>query len=410
MRVGRTVPPAAAPIGLIEIVQGFSGILQGEETLECLKSELKDLYQVGEVSLVSSGKAALVLILQALRELKPDRDEVIIPAYTCYSVPSAILRAGLKVRLSDIDPATLDFNFEALHKAIQASGRRLLVVLPVHLYGLMADVGRVQRLVDSDTFVVEDAAQAMGGFETASKPGSLGDAGLLSLGRGKALSSVHGGIILTNRKDIAAALGSRINNLPGCAPALVASLVFQALVLMVFLRPSWFWLPKSIPWLRLGETLFDTSFPLLRMSPFQAGVLRRWRARLQGLNRERKHRAKCWQQALQSVGEHMLCPIQPQKPHAAPFIRLPVKACSPALASRLAAESENHGLGIMPGYPASLNRVSFLHGPFGGKSFLGAEETVKTLLTFPIHPFVAHRDIQKAMEVITRSIKENASL
>ncbi len=407
MRIGRTIPPAAAPIRFREIVQGLLGTLQGEPSLERLKSELKALYQVRHVSLVSSGKAALVLILQSLRELKPDRYEVLIPAYTCYSVPSAIISAGLKVRLCDIDPSTLDFDFQALPKAIHESGRRLLAVVSVHLYGLLADVERVRGLVGSNAFVVEDAAQAMGCFDHITKAGTLGDAGFFSLGRGKAISSVQGGIILTSRKDVAAELESLINKIPGYSPGRTANLVFQAFGLMVLIRPSWFWLPKSIPSLRLGETLFDTTFPLLRMSPFQAGVLSRCREKLQGLKVSRRDRVKRWQAALQFLDDRALRAINPQKAHGTAFIRLPIKTHSAALAKRIVAESNRYGLGIMPGYPDSLNRVSFLQGPFSGKSFPGAEQTVETLLTLPIHPFVAQRDIQRAVDTLDKAIKKN---
>ena len=68
--------------------------------------------------LVSSGKAALTLILQALKELHPERNEVLIPAFTCYSVPSSIVRAGLKVKLCDISPDTLDFDYNQLEKIL----------------------------------------------------------------------------------------------------------------------------------------------------------------------------------------------------------------------------------------------------------------------------------------------------
>ena len=57
--------------------------------------------------LVSSGRAALTILLEALRR-RSERREVVIPAYTCFSVASAIARAGLTIRLCDVDPVTLD--------------------------------------------------------------------------------------------------------------------------------------------------------------------------------------------------------------------------------------------------------------------------------------------------------------
>src|SRR5205807_500594 len=57
--------------------------------------------------LTNSGRSALSLILMALRARRPQCNEVVIPAYTSYSVPAAVVRAGLRVRLCDIEPQTL---------------------------------------------------------------------------------------------------------------------------------------------------------------------------------------------------------------------------------------------------------------------------------------------------------------
>ncbi len=83
MRVGRTLPPAATPITFKAIVSGFRGIIRGRRELDRFESELKEYFGVEHCFLVSSGKAAFTLILLALKELRPERDEIIIPAFTC---------------------------------------------------------------------------------------------------------------------------------------------------------------------------------------------------------------------------------------------------------------------------------------------------------------------------------------
>ena len=114
MRIGRTLPPAAAPIYPHDILSGIKALFNGHRELERFEAELKDYCGMRHCFLLSSGKAALTFILEALREIRPERDEVLIPAFTCYSVPSAIVRAGLRVRLCDINPETLDFDFDQL--------------------------------------------------------------------------------------------------------------------------------------------------------------------------------------------------------------------------------------------------------------------------------------------------------
>src|SRR6266705_4482384 len=114
MRIGRTLPPAATPIGVREIASGICGIFRGRKELDRFRSELKEHFGVKHCFLVSSGNAAFTLILLALKELFPDRDEVLIPAFTCYSVPSSGVRAGLRIRLCDLHSESLDFDFVQL--------------------------------------------------------------------------------------------------------------------------------------------------------------------------------------------------------------------------------------------------------------------------------------------------------
>ena len=77
MRIGRTLPPAAAPIGWKNLLSGISALFKGEPELNRFSGELKDFFGMPHCFLVSSGKTALTLILHALKEQHPDRDEVI---------------------------------------------------------------------------------------------------------------------------------------------------------------------------------------------------------------------------------------------------------------------------------------------------------------------------------------------
>ncbi len=112
---------------------------------------------------------------------------------TCYSVPASIVLAGLKIKIYDIDPETLDFDY--IEHAEHLSSQRLLCVIPTHLFGVTADIPRVRKIVGNrDITIVEDAAQAMGGV------------GFVGFERGKALSTVAGGIIVTKSAEIGNAL------------------------------------------------------------------------------------------------------------------------------------------------------------------------------------------------------------
>ena len=63
-------------------------------------------------------------------------------------------------------------------------------------------------------------------------------------------------------------------------------------------------------------------------------------------------------------------------------------------------ESEKKGLGIMPGYPDSINHIRELQDRFENEGYPGAEKTARTLVTLPIHPYVKERDIKKIIQLI----------
>jgi perosamine synthetase len=213
LRIGRTLPPAVAPISLKSIGSGILAMFRGDVATRNFTDQLKKHFNVKHCFLLSSGKASLTLILQALKELNPEKDEVLIPAFTCYSVPAAIVRAGLKIRLCDIEVETLDFDYREL--AEHLASPRLLCVIPTHLFGLTADIPRVREIVGSRNIaIIEDAAQTMGGEQKGHKAGTLGDVGFFSLDRGKALSTVEGGIILTNSDKIGSALCRQLDTIP----------------------------------------------------------------------------------------------------------------------------------------------------------------------------------------------------
>ena len=126
MNIRRTVPPTAAPISFTDLVHGFRGIMN-RKFHATLEEEMKEYFGTNHVFLASSGKAALFLILSALKRLRGKR-KVILPAYTCFSVPSSVRMAGLEIVLCDLRPETLDYDFAQLKKLVD--DETLCVLLP----------------------------------------------------------------------------------------------------------------------------------------------------------------------------------------------------------------------------------------------------------------------------------------
>lgn len=407
MRIGRTIPPAAAPLLFRDILAGFKGLFKGERELSRFRLELKDYFGVQHCFLLSSGKAALTIILEALHDLNPERDEVLIPAYTCFSVPSAIVRAGLKVRLCDIGEDTFDFDHDRLLESLtcETKAGKLLAVLPTHLFGFPADVDGIKELLtDPLVAIVEDAAQALGCFRGEKKLGTLGDVGFFSLGRGKAVSTVEGGVILTNSDRLASAIGNRMATIPDTRLSRVLGLILKAASMNALTRPSLFWLPKALPFLKLGETLYDARFEISKLSSFQAGLACGWQAKLRTFQNARSINAGVWMKFIPSCRSDGLDCLDPPRGglvNSFSPVRFPLRIKNDGLKNRLLKESGEKGLGIMAGYPSPINGIKALNGFFNGETFPRARDWAKELVTLPVHPFVSERDNRYISECIS---------
>ncbi|MSN27154.1 MAG: aminotransferase DegT [Geobacter sp.] len=400
MRIGRCLPPAAAPLTAKDILHGLVGMCRGKSELNRFENELNSYFGMKHSYLVSSGKTALTAILQALKEISPGRDEVLIPAFTCYSIPSAIIRAGLKVRLCDLAPGTFDFNYQQLSEIIRTHNNQLLCVVPVHLFGFPADVERTRKIIDDDSiFIVEDAAQAMGGGGHGEKLGTVGDVGLFSLGRGKALSTVEGGVIVTSRDDIACHLDKTVNALPDYSVSDQLALSLYGLALSILSKPSMFWLPKSLPFLRLGETIYDPYFKMKKMSPFQAGLAREWKRKLLRFGQVRLGNVQGILIELEKLG---LKPSWGNQRNIPDLIRLPLWIESAAVREAVLLASEKMGLGVARTYPTSVEQIPELSSGFGAQNFPVASECAEKLVTLPIHPHVNCTNRVKIMDMLER--------
>ena len=386
MRIGRTLPPAASPIGWTNFVFGLLGLTKGPAARDGFAADLALHYNQRHCFLVSSGKAALTLILKALHQRYPDRDEVLIPAYTCYSVPSAIARAGLKVRLCDIGENSLDYDLSLLAQLLD--NKKLLCVIPTHLFGLPADIAALRSLItDPEVTIVEDAAQAMGGEVHGQQLGTLGDVGFFSLGRGKALSTVEGGVILTNDDELAALIRSEYETLPEYQLTEQVKLILYAIALNLLMHPWLFWVPKSLPFLKLGETIYDTGFSSKKLTAFQAGLGRHWRNTLAKSKQIRSTHVGDWQ----SIITGSFTATTDGKPQ--PLIRFPLIMGSPKQAESILCQSEDAGLGIAISYPDAIHHIPQIADQFAGQDYPNAAAIVQRLVTLPVHRYVTEKDI-----------------
>jgi len=183
-----------------------SGAFVLGEHVERLEERLADRIGVRHAVGVACGTDALVLTLRALGI--GDGDEVITSPFTFFATVEAILHVGAKPVFADIRPDTFVLDPEGVAAAVTDDSTALI---PVHLYGQMADMRAMRAIADrAGLALIEDAAQALGaaqripGREGWTRAGELGDAGCLSFFPTKNLGAWgEGGMVVTDDRILA---------------------------------------------------------------------------------------------------------------------------------------------------------------------------------------------------------------
>ena len=128
-------------------------------------------------------------------------DEAIVPAFTWVSTANVVEHLGGKVVFCDIDLETYNFDISQIESKITAQTK---AILPVHLFGLSADMESILDLAQKyNLFVVEDAACGFGAKFKGKHVGTLGNTGCFSFHPRKAITTGEGGMVTTNEDSLA---------------------------------------------------------------------------------------------------------------------------------------------------------------------------------------------------------------
>jgi dTDP-4-amino-4,6-dideoxygalactose transaminase len=194
------VPLRSEILAAIERVCDSQRFILGPE-VEALEAELARTLGVGHAIGVSSGTDALLLALMALG-VGPG-DEVITTPFSFFATAGCISRVGARPVFVDIDPVT--FNLDPRHLAA-AFTDRTRAVMPVHLFGLTADMSPIlEEAGRRGVPVIEDAAQAIGATYNGQPAGTLGAFGCFSFFPSKNLGAFgDGGLVTTEDERLAA--------------------------------------------------------------------------------------------------------------------------------------------------------------------------------------------------------------
>ncbi len=178
-----------------------SGMLADGPEVRAFESEFADYCDAAPGVATSNGTTALHAARHAVGVEPGDR--VLTTPFTYIATANAVSFCGAEVAFVDIDAETYNIDPDALERRLRA-GEQVDAVVPVHLYGLPADMPRILDLAEEYDFaVVEDAAQAHGATIDGQPVGSFGDAACFSFYPTKNMTTGEGGMITTDRTDVA---------------------------------------------------------------------------------------------------------------------------------------------------------------------------------------------------------------
>jgi perosamine synthetase len=175
-----------------------SGRLALGPEIDAFEREFAHWHGVDAAAMTNSGTSALTCALRAVG-VSPG-DEVVMPALTFVGTANAILNCGAVPVLVDVEQDTGNLDPNEFEKAI---GPRTKAVVPVHLFGVPADMGAVMPIARAHGLgVVEDAAEALGTRCGGGYAGTVGDAGIFGFYPNKVLTTAEGGMVISQDRAL----------------------------------------------------------------------------------------------------------------------------------------------------------------------------------------------------------------
>lgn len=324
-----------------------------------LEQELAAALGVRHAVAVSSGTDALLVALMALG-IGPG-DEVITPTFSFFATAGCVSRVGAEPVFVDVDPKTLMLDADAVRAALTP---RTKAVIPVHLFGLCADIDALRAVLPEGVTIIEDAAQAIGATLGGRFAGGLGSLGCFSFFPSKNLGAFGDAGLVTTNDD---ALAGQVRLLRTHGEAT-----------------------------KYHHVAIGGNF---RMDTLQAAFLRVKLPHMSAWNAGRRRNAALYRQLFEQAGllGRVAVPVEPEgRVHVYHqyVVRVPQRD---ALRTHLTAR----GIGSAVYYPVPFHRQAcFAHLACVSRPFPVADAAADEVLALPIYPELTPGQIQAVVQAI----------
>ncbi len=164
------------------------------EGITKLESEFKKYFNVKHALSFNSGRSSLMAILNSLK------GEVLIQAFTCNAAINPIIWSGLKPVYVDAND-NFNIDIEDLKNKINSKTKAIIIQ---HTFGIPAEIEKIKKIAkENNLLLIEDCAHSLGAKYNNQKIGTFGDVAFFSFSRDKIISSVYGGMVITNNDELA---------------------------------------------------------------------------------------------------------------------------------------------------------------------------------------------------------------
>ena len=391
----RKLPPVGIKLRYSELA---AALRSGPEAEARLAEALQGRLACRCAFLFGSGRAALAAILSALRRFHPGHC-VIVPAYTCWSVPAAVVRAGLRVVPAEMLPGQIDYDLERLARMDWTD---VLAVISPNLFGLPGELTRLEGLVEgNDAVLIDDAAQALGASLRGQPVGSFGAAGLISFGRGKNITALGGGAALIRDEELASAMDQVADSFRSSPPPDSLNIALRGAAMRIALSPSWYGWAERLPGVEVGRTVYQPEFPTAAMGAPRAALAGRVLERLDEINQWRGQRAEMIDRRL-ADNRSIVLP-KPRSGAVPAWLRRPFLPQDEGKKEILLSALQAAGIGASGMYPAPVHQIPGLGNELDlrGAPFAGAERLAQNLIVLPLVEEMSGPDFDAMARVIT---------
>ena len=195
---------------LIDQALASGWVTRGKYVQE-FEEKFAKLFGVKEAVAVSSGTDADAIACAVLYDYGAQRgDEIIIPALTFVATGNSVLQAGFKPVFVDVEKETLNINPEKIEEAVTSRTR---AIMPVHLMGKPAEMDKIEAIAKKhNLLIIEDAAEAHGAQYRGKKIGAIGHMAAFSLYAAHIVTTIEGGMIITDDSKMADSMRSLRNH------------------------------------------------------------------------------------------------------------------------------------------------------------------------------------------------------